>query len=298
MRFQIQEMARAERMLRDEQIAHEIETYNELIPDDGELVGDAVHRDHRRRAAAGVAAAARRHPARGRDRGRRRRRVSRSVPRGRGAAHPRGRDHDDRALPEVPVHAGRSRPRSPTARRALVVDHPDYHGRDRAHATSQRAELAHATSTAREPAVHVRDHPARSRPAAAASAAPRRRGLRPPRARGRTLAPGAAAALVPTGLAVAIPSGYAGFVLPRSGLAMKHGDHVPEHTGPHRPAVPRRAEGAARQHGPERGVHVRARRPHRAARRSSGSSTSSGSRSTSSTRPRRDTFGFGIAPGR
>ena len=39
MRFQIQEMARAERMLRDEQIAHEIETYNELIPDDGELSG-------------------------------------------------------------------------------------------------------------------------------------------------------------------------------------------------------------------------------------------------------------------
>lgn len=39
MRFQIQEMARAERMLRDEQIAHEIETYNELIPNEGELVG-------------------------------------------------------------------------------------------------------------------------------------------------------------------------------------------------------------------------------------------------------------------
>jgi hypothetical protein len=39
MRFQIQEMARAERMLRDEQIAHEIETYNELIPEDGELSG-------------------------------------------------------------------------------------------------------------------------------------------------------------------------------------------------------------------------------------------------------------------
>src|SRR5262249_18662305 len=30
-------------------------------------------------------------------------------------------------------------------------------------------------------------------------------------------------ALVPTGLAIAIPSGYAGFVLPRSGLALKHG---------------------------------------------------------------------------
>jgi hypothetical protein len=37
MRFQIQEMARAERMLRDEQIAHEIEVYNDLIPADGEL---------------------------------------------------------------------------------------------------------------------------------------------------------------------------------------------------------------------------------------------------------------------
>ena len=37
MRFQIQEMARAEKMLRDEQIAHEVETYNELIPESGEL---------------------------------------------------------------------------------------------------------------------------------------------------------------------------------------------------------------------------------------------------------------------
>src|SRR6185295_6409810 len=30
-------------------------------------------------------------------------------------------------------------------------------------------------------------------------------------------------AMVPTGLAVAIPPGYAGFVLPRSGLASRHG---------------------------------------------------------------------------
>jgi dUTP pyrophosphatase len=30
-------------------------------------------------------------------------------------------------------------------------------------------------------------------------------------------------ALVPTGVAVAIPAGYAGFVLPRSGLALRHG---------------------------------------------------------------------------
>ena len=37
MRWQVQEMARVERMLRDEQIAHEVETYNRLIPDAGEL---------------------------------------------------------------------------------------------------------------------------------------------------------------------------------------------------------------------------------------------------------------------
>ena len=39
MRWQVQEMARAERMLRDEQIAHEVETYNGLIPDAVELSG-------------------------------------------------------------------------------------------------------------------------------------------------------------------------------------------------------------------------------------------------------------------
>jgi dUTP pyrophosphatase len=37
-----------------------------------------------------------------------------------------------------------------------------------------------------------------------------------------TLEPGARA-LVPTGIALAIPSGFAGFVLPRSGLALRHG---------------------------------------------------------------------------
>lgn len=39
MRFQVQEMARAERMLSDDAIAHEVATYNELIPDAGELSG-------------------------------------------------------------------------------------------------------------------------------------------------------------------------------------------------------------------------------------------------------------------
>ncbi len=38
-----------------------------------------------------------------------------------------------------------------------------------------------------------------------------------------TLAPSGGRALVPTGVAVAIPAGYAGLILPRSGLALKHG---------------------------------------------------------------------------
>lgn len=33
-------------------------------------------------------------------------------------------------------------------------------------------------------------------------------------------------ALMPTGIAIAIPAGYAGFVLPRSGLALNHGISV------------------------------------------------------------------------
>jgi dUTP pyrophosphatase len=37
------------------------------------------------------------------------------------------------------------------------------------------------------------------------------------------LAPGGGRALVPTGVAIAIPEGCAGFVQPRSGLALKHG---------------------------------------------------------------------------
>jgi len=38
-----------------------------------------------------------------------------------------------------------------------------------------------------------------------------------------TLAPGGGRALVGTGLSVAIPEGHGGFVLPRSGLAARHG---------------------------------------------------------------------------
>ena len=38
-----------------------------------------------------------------------------------------------------------------------------------------------------------------------------------------TLAPGGGRALVGTGIAIAIPDGFAGFVQPRSGLALRHG---------------------------------------------------------------------------
>ncbi len=39
MRFQIQEMARIERMLTDDQIRGEVDTYNQLVPDANELSG-------------------------------------------------------------------------------------------------------------------------------------------------------------------------------------------------------------------------------------------------------------------
>lgn len=41
-----------------------------------------------------------------------------------------------------------------------------------------------------------------------------------------TLAAGGGRALVPTGISVAVPRGFGGFVLPRSGLALKHGISV------------------------------------------------------------------------
>ena len=40
---------------------------------------------------------------------------------------------------------------------------------------------------------------------------------------GAVLAAGGGRAVVPTGVALALPEGYAGFVQPRSGLALRHG---------------------------------------------------------------------------
>ncbi len=55
-RFQIQEMARVEKILTDEGIQAELRAYNPLIPEPGHPVGDPVHRAHHRRAAPRVAA--------------------------------------------------------------------------------------------------------------------------------------------------------------------------------------------------------------------------------------------------
>lgn len=43
---------------------------------------------------------------------------------------------------------------------------------------------------------------------------------------GLTLSAGGGRGLVPTGVSIAIPTGFGGFVLPRSGLALKHGISV------------------------------------------------------------------------
>ena len=40
---------------------------------------------------------------------------------------------------------------------------------------------------------------------------------------GAVLEPGGGRAVIPTGIALAIPEGFAGFVQPRSGLALRHG---------------------------------------------------------------------------
>jgi dUTP pyrophosphatase len=45
-------------------------------------------------------------------------------------------------------------------------------------------------------------------------------------AEGTTLSAGGGRALIPTGISIAIPLGYGGFVLPRSGMALKHGISV------------------------------------------------------------------------
>ena len=77
-------------------------------------------------------------------------------------------------------------------------------------------------------------------------------------------------ALVPTGVAVAIPAGYAGFVLPRSGLAARHGVTCLNTPGSGRLGLPGRAAGRAGQPRPGARLHGQPGRPHRPARHHAG----------------------------
>ena len=80
-----------------------------------------------------------------------------------------------------------------------------------------------------------------------------------------TLEPGSRAS-VGTGIAVAIPAGQAGLVLPRSGLAARHGISRGQLPGADRLGLPRRAARPAAQHRPQRAVRRGAGRQDRAAR--------------------------------
>ena len=62
------------------------------------------------------------------------------------------------------------------------------------------------------------------------------------------LAAGGGRALVPTGIAVAIPPGHAAFVLPRSGLALRHGVTVVNCPRTDRRGLSRRGQGRPAQH--------------------------------------------------
>ena len=109
-RFQIQEMARAEKIISDEGIEAELRAYNPLIPEAGSAVHDDVHRAHLRGSAAGLAPEARRHRTHRRAAGGPRRRAHplRRRPGPRQAAHTRG-DHRLGALRELRPHAGPGR---------------------------------------------------------------------------------------------------------------------------------------------------------------------------------------------
>ena len=65
-------------------------------------------------------------------------------------------------------------------------------------------------------------------------------------------------AVVGTGLAVAIPEGHAGLVVPRSGLAARHGITIVNAPGLVDCGLPRRGQGRAAEHRPARDVRRRA----------------------------------------
>ena len=103
--------------------------------------------------------------------------------------------------------------------------HPDQHA---PHATGRSAPGGRRSRVARAPCKVRRCCVSRCTSSTPSSPCPSTRGRVTPAPTcvpGPTpsLARGGGRALVPTGVAVAIPAGYAGFVLPRSGLAARHG---------------------------------------------------------------------------
>ena len=56
---------------------------------------------------------------------------------------------------------------------------------------------------------------------------------------GAVVKAGGGRVMIPTGIAVAIPPGYAGFVVPRSGNALRHGIGGVNTPGHHRRRLPR-----------------------------------------------------------
>ncbi len=111
----------------------------------------------------------------------------------------------------------------------IVVDHPEYQAGSSSR-EEQRDELARDLALTRRRlrvrachAVQIRIRRLDPDLPLPAAQHPDDAGYDLYAARRAQLDAGGGRALVPTGIAVAIPSGYAGFVLPRSGLALKHG---------------------------------------------------------------------------
>ena len=265
MRFQVQEMARAERMLTDEAIADEVETYNELIPNPGELSGtlfieltdDAQLREwlpklrrHRVRTCHFELGA---------------RRAGRGSP-----AVPRDEERLTRDDITSTVHYLSFPFDAAAARRAGVgpgavrVDHPEYQVWVEL-TDAQRAELAarlrglsrwRSGSSGSTPSCRCR----RQQHTDDA-------GLRPPRPRDASSSPPAVGARsCPPGSRSRSRPGYAGFVLPRSGLALKHGVTCLNTPGLIDPLYRGELKVLLVNTDPTPALYRRARRPHRAAR--------------------------------